>query len=73
MVRASASLQHDMQRGSRECCWCRLPQVRIIAKDTVEQQVLEMQRWKRQHGQAPAATAAAEFDDGHMLRFFGDM
>ena len=50
----------------------------------MEQRVLEMQQWKREHGQAPAGAGARapgranalqeqEFDGGSLLRFFGDL
>jgi hypothetical protein len=59
-------------------------QVRLVAEDSVEQRVLEMQQWKREHGQAPAGAGARapgranalqeqEFDGGSLLRFFGDL
>jgi hypothetical protein len=45
--------------------------VRLIAEDTVEQRILEMQQWKMTNGQVPAASAAEEFDGGTLMRFFG--
>ena len=50
-----------------------LLQVRLVAQDTVEAKVLDMQRWKLQRGQAPAASAAEEFDGGTLMRFFGNL
>ena len=48
-------------------------QVRLVAEDTVEQRILEMQQWKRTHGQGPASNAAEEFDGGTLMRFFGNL
>ncbi len=39
----------------------------------MEGKVLEMQKWKLQRGQAPAASAAEEFDGGTLMRFFGGL
>ncbi len=47
--------------------------MRLISDDTVEQRVLEMQQWKMTNGQAPAASAAEEFDGGMLMRFFGNL
>jgi hypothetical protein len=50
-----------------------VPQVRLVAEDSVEQRVLEMQQWKLKHGLPPAASAAQEFEGTAVVQFFGDM
>ena len=44
--------------------------IRLLARDTVDEQILEIQRRKLESGDAPADTSAAELDAGTLLRVY---
>ncbi len=47
--------------------------IRLLAEDTVEAQVLEVQQRKQDKGEAPADRHIAEVDQGLLLRIYNDL